>query len=224
MSYRVLLVEDYFPLRLSLTAVLKDEGYETIAVGSAEEAAVAAAESPPDVVLLDWNLPGEQGVSLLRRWRAEGRDWAVIVMTARDGLQDRVTGLDAGAQDYVVKPVANAELLARIRVQLRSRPASALKLDLSGVVVDLARQVVVRDGQEAPLTTREAELLQYLAERPGQAVDRESLLRKVWGYRGGVRTRAVDNAMLRLRGKIERDPARARHLITVHGTGYRFEP
>ena len=225
MSGRILLVEDHFPLRLSLSAAFRAAGFEVAAVGSAEEAQQAAGQSPPEVVVLDWMLPGISGLELLRLWRSEGRDWPVILLTAKDSVEDRVTGLDAGAQDYVVKPFANDELLARIRVQLRSRPTSASAvLELDGARVDLARQVVTRDGGEQTLTTKEAALLAWLAARPGKPVEREELLREVWGYRGGVQTRSVDNTVQRLRAKVERDPARPRHILTVTGVGYRFEP
>lgn len=221
---RVLLVEDHFPLRLALATHLRSEGYEVEAVGSAEEARGATAR-PPDLVLLDWNLPGEQGFELLVAWRRDGVRWPVVVITARDAVADRVAVLDAGADDFLLKPFANEELMARVRVQLRRSGSPVTgRVVLSGVEVDLARQEVHRDGTVVRLTTKEADLLRYLADRPGRAIARDDLLRDVWDYRGGVDTRAVDNAMLRLRSKVERDPANARHLLTVHGTGYRFEP
>lgn len=228
---RVLFVEDDFSLRLSLAASLRGAGHEVAAVASAEEAREAASRAAPEVAILDWNLPGESGVSLLRAWRAAGAGFPVIVVTARDAVGDRVEGLDAGANDYIVKPFATEELLARVRVQLRARAAAAEPEALrtvalsSGARVDLARETVERGGRTARLTTQEALLLAYLAARPGRAVSRAELLKEVWGFRtGAVETRAVDNTVLRLRAKIEADPASPRHVLTVHGTGYRFEP
>lgn len=226
MAARVLLVEDHFPLRLSLKAALKAAGFDVEAVGSAEEAEQSAAHSEPAVVVLDWNLPGISGLELLQRWRGAGRRWPVILLTARDAIADRVTGLEGGANDYMVKPFANEELIARIHVQLRqhSAPRASAALTLSGIQVDLSHRTVLRDGEQQTLTTKEAELLAYLSQRPGKVVSREDLLREVWGYRGHSRSRSADNAVLRLRAKIERDPAQPTHILTVHGTGYRFEP
>jgi len=220
MNTRILLVEDHLPLRLSLSASLRQTGWAVTAVASAEEARQVLDAETHDVVVLDWNLPGQSGLDLLTAWRAEGRSTPVILLTARDTLNDRVRGLDSGAQDYLVKPFATAELIARIRVQLRDRRQHVLVL--SACRVDLSRQLVLQDGEELPLTTRESELLSYLAARPGQAVERDTLLRAVWGYAPGAVTRTIDNTVLRLRAKIEADPARPRHVITVHGVGYRF--
>jgi len=227
MSSRLLVVEDHFPLRLSLKAALTAAGFQVEAVGSAEEAAQAAATEAPEVVILDWNLPGQSGLDLLKDWRARGCRWPVILLTARDAIVDRVDGLEGGANDYLVKPFANEELVARINVQLRtleaaSRPGGGM--DLSGIRIDLARRSVERDGESTHLTTKEAELLSYLSQRPSVIVERDELLREVWGYRASVQTRSADNTVLRLRAKIERDPSRPRHLHTVHGVGYRFEP
>lgn len=224
MSVAVLLVEDTFALRRSLTVSLRAAGLKVVAVGSAEEAAEAARSSPPDVVVLDWNLPGQSGLELLREWRAEGHDHPVILLTARDAIADRVTGLEAGANDYLVKPFATEELIARVHVQLRQRKAVSNMLELERCRVDLGRQQLERDGQVRPLTTKEAEVLAYLSERPGQAVSRDELHREIWGHGDHVISRSVDNTVLRLRPKIEADIRTPRHLITVHGMGYRFEP
>ncbi len=224
MKPRILLVEDTFALRLAVAASLRAAGYDVAAVGSAEEARDEAERAPPALVVLDWMLPGEQGIDLLKAWRATDHRFPVILLTARDAVPDRVAGLGAGANDYVVKPFATEELLARVAVQLRDRVASSGRLRLSDREVDLARELVFKGGEEIALTTQEARCLAYLAERAGRNVDREDLLRDVWGYRGGVVTRSVDNTILRLRAKIEPDAARPRHVITVQGTGYRFEP
>lgn len=224
MKPRVLLVEDTFALRLAVAASLRNAGYDVVPVGSAEEAAEEVSRALPALVVLDWMLPGEQGIDLLKRWRAAGLRFPVILLTARDAVGDRVNGLVTGANDYVVKPFATEELLARVAVQLRDRVTTAGRLQLSDRVVDLAREVVIQGAEEVPLTTQEARCLAYLAERAGRGVDRDDLLRDVWGYRSAVQTRSVDNTILRLRAKIEPDPARPRHVITVQGRGYRFEP
>jgi len=228
MSGRVLLVEDDFSLRLGLSTSLRGRGYDVVAVGSAEEAQEAARTAPPDIVVLDWNLPGESGLALLERWRATGVTVPVILLTARDAVPDRVRGLDSGADDYVVKPFDTDELVSRIGARLRARPnttaTTANTLLIGGATIELARGVVRRGSKTYHLTTQEAAALAYLAARPGQTVERDDLLREVWNYRGGVVTRAVDNAILRLRAKVEPNPAEPRHILTVHGIGYRFEP
>ncbi len=221
---QVLLVEDNFALRRSLTVSLRGAGLRVTAAGSAEEAAEAAHAAPPQVVVLDWNLPGQSGLELLQEWRSKGMDFPVILLTARDAIADRVQGLEAGANDYMVKPFATEELIARIHVQLRRQALSGTQLELEACRVDLGRHLLHRDGRSQPLTTKEAEVLGYLAQRPGQAISRDELHREIWGHADHVISRSVDNTVLRLRPKIERDLKAPRHLITVHGFGYRFEP
>lgn len=224
MSHRILLVEDDLSLRMSLRASLRAEGYEVVAVASAEEAEQAVDEERFHLVVLDWMLPGRSGFEQLQRWRAAGHALPVVLLTARGAVRDRVDGLRGGADDYLVKPFATEELLARIGVRLQRRVTHHGVLQLDRGQVDLRREVVISGAEATPLTTTEARLLAYLAERPGVAVERAELLREVWGYRGGQPSRSVDNTVLRLRPKIELDPSRPRHLITVYGVGYRFEP
>lgn len=219
----VLLVEDTFALRLSVAANLRAAGFEVTPVASAEEAALAHAAASFELVVLDWMLPGKSGMELLQDWRAQGVRTPVILLTARDAIADRVQGLGAGADDYLVKPFATEELVARIQVQLRRRAPAARGTPLSDRSLDLSREVVVGPDGEQRLTTREAELLRYLVARAGHTVSREELQREVWGYAESLVTRAVDNTVRRLRPKLEQDPARPKHLLTVHGTGYRLE-
>ena len=147
----------------------------------------------------------------------------VILLTARDSISDRVKGLEGGADDYLVKPFATEELVARLRVQLRRSTPAAGESWLGDRRLDLDRELVSGPDGEVRLTTREAELLRYLLARVGQTVPREQLQTDVWGYADSVLTRAVDNTVRRLRPKIEDDPAQPRHLLTVHGSGYRLE-
>ena len=221
----ILLVEDHLPLRLSLSASLRKAGYRVTAAPTAEDADALLAADAPDLVVLDWMLPVRSGLDLLATWRERSIAVPVIVLTARDAVGDRVRGLRTGANDYLVKPFATEELLARIEVQLRSSGGGDRSLRLGACIVHLGRREVRRgEAVVETLTTREAELLGWLAARPGKAVSRDDLLREVWGYRGATASRTVDNTVLRLRAKIEADPARPRHVLTVHGTGYRFEP
>jgi DNA-binding response OmpR family regulator len=224
MPDKVLYVEDELTTRLLVVEALKQGGYDVTAVASAEEAHQQLSENPPDLVVLDWLLPGESGLELLKRWRAQDVTIPVVLLSGQDTVEHRVEGLEAGANDYMIKPFATEELLARVSVQLRDRRRDGAEIQLAACKVDLDREVVDFGGQRRKLTTLEARALTYLSTRPGQTVPREDLLREVWGFHGYVRTRAVDNTISRLRGKIEPDPAQPRHVITVHGVGYRFEP
>ncbi|RME72366.1 MAG: DNA-binding response regulator [Planctomycetota bacterium] len=225
MPATILYVEDEFTTRLLVLEALRGRGYHVDAVASAEEASRHVEQHPPDLVVLDWVLPGESGYDLLRRWRADGHRFPVILLSARDTVEHRVQGLEAGANDYVIKPFAIEELLARVAVQLRERGGEPhAELRLGPVRVDLEHELVHNGGKQLRLTTLEARTLQYLAARPGQTVPRDELLREVWGFPRPVRTRAVDNTISRLRGKIEPEPNQPRHIITVHGVGYRFQP
>ncbi len=227
MHSRVLLVEDDFSLRLSLAETLKTEGYAITAVASAEEAEQSVGATWPDVAILDWNLPGKSGLELLRQWRAEKKMFPVIFLSGRASVSERVEGLRAGASDYMSKPFAAEELMARVEVQLRDHTMTPPRgmLSFAEAEIDLDREEVRRpDGQTRQLTSQEAQLMSYFATHPRRVIPRAELLREVWGFKRVVRTRAVDNTVLRLRAKIESDPSHPRHVITVHGTGYRFEP
>jgi two-component system KDP operon response regulator KdpE len=227
---RVLFCEDDFALRLSLTTSLRAAGHDVTACASAEEANAAARQLEPELVVLDWNLPGMDGATLLKRWRAEGKHFPVLMVSARNKTSEKLEALlQAGADDYLTKPFATEELLARIEVQLRRRHAKAQTppppLRLGERVVDLSRRTVQSGEETITLTTQEAQLLAYLVVRPSRLIPRTELLREVWGYRNpNVRTRAVDNAIYRLRAKLEVDPAEPKHLLVEHGMGYRFEP
>jgi DNA-binding response OmpR family regulator len=221
----ILLVEGDLALRLAVGASLRADGHEVVPLSTAEEALAMVQSGPvPELVVLDWTLPGMSGLDLLAAWRRQGLAFPVLMLTARDAVSERVRGLDAGADDYLVKPFATEELLARVRARLRRSDGGSV-LRLSACVVDLVRGVVQREGApEEVLTTKELELLRYLAARPGQVVDREELHRQVWGHRAGLLSRSADHTIVRLRSKIEPDPTSPRHVLTVHGKGYRFEP
>lgn len=224
----VLLVEDDFSLRLSLASLLEGADHRVVSSASAEEGGKAFEKSHPDVVILDWNLPGDSGIELLKRWRSQGATTPVIMLTARSGVDDRVTGLKAGADDYLVKPFASEELLARVDVQIRRAgmkgQAPPPSFQIGDCVVNIARNELSKNGSVVSLTEQESQALAYLHAHRSQTVSRADLLRHVWGFRNaGVRTRAVDNAIYRLRAKIETDPLTPRHLVSVHGVGYRLE-
>jgi len=222
----LLLVDDDHHVRISISKFLRQKGWEVTTSGSAEEAADLVEGWQPDAVLLDWGLPGKSGKDLVIDWRAQGHSFPVILLTGRDGLEDLVTGLEAGADDYLRKPCYPQELLARLLARLRSHnPKGTSHVTLESCAVDLDLQQIDRGGVLERLTTREVDVLRFLSERPGEQVSREDLLREVWGYHSdNIMTRAVDNVIRRLRAKLEINAATPRHIITVHGVGYRFEP
>lgn len=223
---RVLVVEDDETIAMGLVSGLESSGYQVQHFDRAEGVIEAVRREPPDVVILDIMLPGADGLSLLRKIKDNNRDTPVIMLTAKGTEADRVKGLDSGADDYVTKPFSMRELIARVRARLRAIDPEPKAPDVSvfgEVEVDLRRRILRRDGQEERLTTHEAGVLAYLIARAGSDVSREELLERVWGYSPSMQTRTVDNQILKLRKKIEKVPADPRHILTVHGLGYRFE-
>ena len=221
---RLLLVEDDERLAGSLARGLRGEGYAVDLAATGDEAVVHAQVHDYDVVVLDVMLPGLDGVSVCRTLRAAGRWSPVLMLTARDGVADRIRGLDAGADDYLVKPFDFGELVARLRALLRrgapERPAVVVAGDLE---VDPARRSVTRAGRRVELSAREFAVLELLARRAGQVVSRTELLEHVWdrNYRGS--TNIVDVYVGYLRRKLE-NPFGRPLIHTVRGAGYRVEP
>jgi DNA-binding response OmpR family regulator len=172
-------------------------------------------------------LPGMNGLDVCRELRRRGFDAPIIMLTAKTEEVDRVVGLEIGADDYVTKPFGIRELLARIRVRLRRHtgPAEAArdaKLRFGKVAVDFDNHEVHRDGKRVELTAKELEVLRLLARHRGEIVTRDRLLEEVWGYESYPTTRTVDNHILRLRQKLEEEPANPRHILSIYGEGYKF--
>jgi DNA-binding response OmpR family regulator len=175
-------------------------------------------------VLLDIGLPGRSGLDLCRLWR-EARSFPIIVLTARSQKQDKLNGLQAGADDYVTKPFDLDELVARVRAVLRRVRPTVTRLSLGTVVVDFESLQAWNGGELIDLSNREFALLRYLAERPNKVVQRDELLQGVWGYPDSPdHTRSVDNAVARLRRKIEKDPHHPSFIHTAYGGGYVLTP
>jgi DNA-binding response OmpR family regulator len=217
---RVLVIEDQKKLLNTLQRGLEEEGYEVVTASTGEQGYYAATTEDFDVVVLDLMLPGRQGLQVLRDLRANGFARPVLILTARDTVDDRVAGLDTGADDYLVKPFAFAELLARLRALLR-RGTQGIELFLraADLEMDLLARRVVRGGVELDLTRREYELLEYLLRHKNATVTREMIAREVWRDAGGMLTNTIDVYVTLLRKKVER--AGSQQLIhTVRGVGY----
>ncbi|MEW6153191.1 MAG: response regulator transcription factor [Actinomycetota bacterium] len=226
MATRVLIVEDDEHVRTSLRLALEQEGNDVSEAVSAEEGLPAFRARPSDVVLVDIMLPGANGFELCRDLRRES-DVPILVLTARSDSHDVVAALEAGADDYVVKPAVPKELAARIRALLRraSRaPSSSPCLTVGELTIEPDRAEVRRRGEVVPLTKTEFRLLCELADMPGRVLTREMLLERVWGYDYFGDSRLVDVHVRRLRRKIEDDPGQPRWVITVRGLGYKVDP
>jgi len=219
---RILVVEDEQKVADALREGLVDERYDVVVERTGEGAFFRVNTEIFDVVLLDLTLPGRDGLEILRALRQRRMETPVLVLTARDSLEDRVTGLDAGADDYLVKPFAFAELLARIRALVRrGRVADAPKLSVGDLEMDLVTRKVIRAGKPVDLTVREFELLEFLMRYQGQVVSRETLARDVW--KETARTTPLDNVIdvhiARLRRKVDLEHT-VKLIHTVRGVGF----
>jgi DNA-binding response OmpR family regulator len=217
---RLLLVEDYRPLRESLTKGLRETGFAVDSTGDGKEGLWYARSNHYDVIILDLMLPGLDGLSLLKKLRAEGRQDHVLILTAKDTVEDRILGLDLGADDYLVKPFAFQELLARVRALVRRsyRTKNPL-LEVLDLRIDLTRQRVWRAGAGIELTPREYALLEYLALRAGQVVSRTDIWEHVYEFNSSASSNVVDVYIGYLRKKID-CPGRPSLINTVRGRGY----
>ncbi|MBI5549399.1 MAG: response regulator transcription factor [Deltaproteobacteria bacterium] len=221
----ILVVEDDPSIARGLKQNLVFEGYSVEVVADGELGLRFAVDEQPDLVLLDVMLPRMNGFEVLRELRRLEVDVPVILLTAKGEEVDKVRGLDLGADDYVVKPFGLAELLARIRTVLRRRQQGERRVErtqFGEAEVDLAGRLVTVRGQPVELTSREFDLLRLFLLREGEALAREEIIRRVWGYDYQGTDRTLDNFVSRLRQKLEPDPANPRHFLTVRGVGYRF--
>jgi two-component system alkaline phosphatase synthesis response regulator PhoP len=228
---RVLVVEDDPHLAAGVLENLRAEGYEVAAAGDGEQALEWLRVNRCALVVLDVMLPGIDGLAVCRTMRDQGNATPVLFLTARGDPADRVRGLEAGGDDYLSKPFHLQEFLLRVRAILRrwdwyrsaSATAATAVLRFGGNEVDFrAFRARAWNGEAQELTEKEAMILKVLAEHAGEIVSREDLLERVWGYDVFPSTRTVDNFILRLRKRFERDPANPRHFLTVWGVGYRF--
>ena len=224
---RILIVEDEIPIARVLADNLEYEGYEVLVAHDGEQGLERALSAAPDLVLLDIMLPGINGYDVCRKMREAGCQTPVIMLTARGEEADKVLGLELGADDYVTKPVGVRELAARVKAVLRRSRAAPTEtggavLIFGSSEVDFDSYQAHRDGDPVHLSPKAFGILRLLWEREGKAVTRSEILQQVWGYDVYPTTRTVDNHVAELRAGLEADPAAPRHILTVHGVGYRF--
>jgi two-component system copper resistance phosphate regulon response regulator CusR len=219
---KILLIEDDSKTAQALQLGLREDGYDVAIARTGEEGFVQLSSAAFDLIVLDWMLPGRDGIEILREMRARSSEPPVLLLTARDAIEDRVQGLDSGADDYLVKPFAFAELLARIRALLRrTGPEESLRRQIADIVLDTVTRRVSRGGQEIALTLREFDLLAYLMRHAGQVVTRQMLARDVWHEpnRATPLDNVIDVHLAHLRKKL--DEGRGFGLIqTVRGVGF----
>jgi two-component system response regulator RegX3 len=223
---RILLVEDEPAFVETLRFQLQREGYDVRVASDGTSALAAVERTKPDLILLDLILPGLDGMEVCRRIRSVSTT-PIIMLTARTGLGDKVTGLEAGADDYVTKPIQMRELLARVKAALRRAQVpgaveTTMVMTIGDLRIDLGRHSVFVGEREAPLRAKEFELLTFLARNAGQVVTREQIMQRVWGVEDAEDSRTVDVHMRWLREKIEQDPGRPKLLQTVRNVGYRL--
>lgn len=223
---RVLIIEDELPMRTALHDVLAGEGYRVLTASDGEAGLRRALAEKPDLILLDVMMPKLDGFALCAELRRLSNSVPILMLTAKGQIEDRVTGLDAGADDYLVKPFSTEELLARVRALLRrtQRQTDAPStLTFGDARVDLIKQTAVRGKKPLHLTAKEFAMLRLMAESAGEPISRERFLDIVWDYTAFPTTRTVDNHIASLRRKLERNPDEPRWFKTVHGVGYKLE-
>ena len=222
---RILIIEDELPMRTALQDVLAGEGYRVLTAADGASGLSRALEEKPDLLLLDIMMPRLDGYAVCSELRRLAQPMPILMLTAKGQVEDRVQGLDVGADDYLVKPFSTEELLARVRALLRRarrHGEARSRLRLGEVEIDLVRQTASRGRKLLNLTAREFAMLRLLAETPGEPVSRERFLDAVWGYTAFPTTRTVDNHIASLRAKLEPQPADPRFIQTVHGVGYKI--
>lgn len=222
---RILVVEDELPMRAALADTLASEGYRVRCASDGEAGLEVACAEPFDLVLLDVMMPKLDGFAVCRALRKRGKLMPVLMLTAKGMVDDRVEGLDCGADDYLVKPFSLRELLARVRALLRRHERQhavpeSLRIGLASI--DFATGTLTRDGKTTALPAKELGMLRLLVARKGQTVSREEFLDIVWGYHAYPSTRTVDNFISALRARIEEEPSAPVHLLTTRGEGYRL--
>lgn len=228
MTARILLVEDAPDVQLIVADLLRGHGHDVVVSADGEEGLQVASKWQFDLMILDVMLPGLDGFDLCRALRHSGFDGAILMLTARAQVDDRVAGLQTGADDYLIKPFDPKELLARVGALLRrvgKTPLTpVLKYQFGDVTVDFERREVLRAGTPVNLAAKEMQLLRHLIDHRGQILSRERLLNRIWQQQPFIGPRTVDVHIAWLRQKLEQHPQAPRYIVTVRGEGYSFEP
>jgi two-component system alkaline phosphatase synthesis response regulator PhoP len=223
---RIVVIEDDPSVQRALKRLLEPEGFSVEVAGDGPSGLAALQAGATTAVILDLRLPGVPGKDVCREIKQQFPSLPVIILSAAADVMDKVLLLELGADDYVTKPFSPRELLARVRAGIR-RSGRAIVTEVfqfSDVTVDFTRMQVTRAGQTVALTSQEFKMLKFMVQNPERVISREELLNEVWGYQNYPTTRTVDNHLLKLRQKLEKDPANPVHFRTVHGAGYRFVP
>lgn len=221
---RILVVEDDPAVQKALKRLFETEGYVVEVQGNGQAALESFHAAPPAVIILDLRLPKVSGRDLCKEVKAQSPALPIVVLSATSDVSDKVLLLELGADDYVTKPFSPRELLARVRAALRhsSRTPNVSRVIFDGISIDFKKMEVLRDEKVVILTAQEFKTLQFLVQNADRVIGRDELLNEVWGYQNYPSTRTVDNHILKLRQKLERDPASPVHFRTVHGMGYKF--
>ena len=226
MNSRILLIEDEPGLALTLSDLLSSSGYEVDTAGDGISGLAKAKGNPYHLILLDVMLPGRSGIEVCRELRQSGSDVAILMLTARSQIVDRVVGLRTGADDYLTKPFDPSELLARVEALLRrvhkENPIAVVRFEFGTVQVDFEKTEILRNGKQVSLAGKEVQLLRYLIEHRDRVLSRDQILSDVWEYQPNITTRTVDVHVSWLRQKLEENAQFPKHILTVRGVGYRF--
>ena len=222
----ILAIEDDPRIQKALVRLFASEGYQVQVEGEGKAGLAASRKLRPSAVVLDLMLPGMSGRDLCRMMKDAQPETPVIILSAVSDVADKVLLLEMGADDYVTKPFSPRELMARVQaaVRRRNKPSQTAVYRFANCEIDFKKMTVLRDGKAVVLTAHEFKLLKFFTENVERVLTREVLLNEVWGYNFFPTTRTVDNQILKLRQKLEPDPANPRHLLTIYGAGYKFVP
>jgi DNA-binding response OmpR family regulator len=221
---KILVVEDDRAVQKALKRLFEAEGFSVDVQADGKSALEAFRATPPSAIVLDLRLPAMSGRDVCREVKQQLPTLPIIILSATTDVTDKVLLLELGADDYVTKPFSPRELLARVRAAIRrtSRVDVGEAFTFDGISVNFAKMEVIRDGQAVEMTAREFSALKFLVQNAERVISRDELLTEVWGYQNYPSTRTVDNHILKIRQKLERDPANPVHFRTVHGVGYKF--